>query len=240
PGGDAAIRHPYRVALAHLHAAGENDLSSVGRRLFTEIDCSELDLVVQQIEKNLNCIATSSAGRLFDAVSAILGVCHEISYEAQAAIELESLIDQGRAEPEGGHPADDVSGGAGEASEPHYPYELIEAERGFVVDTGPTVLAVLADVLAGTPREIVSRAFHNTVVRFATDACSVIARASGIDTVALSGGVFQNRYLLTKLVTSLETGGFRVLLNREVPMSDGGVSLGQAVVAGERAARGLE
>ncbi|MCK4512448.1 carbamoyltransferase HypF, partial [bacterium] len=224
PGGDAAIRHPYRVALAHLHAAGESDLAGVGRRLFPEIDAGELDLVVQQIEKNLNCIATSSAGRLFDAVSAILGICHEISYEAQAAIELESIIDQGRSEP----------------GEPHYPYELVDSERGFVVDTGPTVLAVLADVLADTPREIVARAFHNTVVRFATDACGVISRASGIDTVALSGGVFQNRYLLTKLVTTLETSGFRVLLNREVPMTDGGVSLGQAVVAGERAARGLE
>ncbi len=232
PGGDAAIRHPYRVALAHLHAAGEGDLSSVGRRLFPEIDRDELDLVVQQIEKNVNCIATSSAGRLFDAVSAILGVCHEISYEAQAAIELESLINR----EEGGQD----SGCPGETSEPHYPYELIEAERGFVIDAGPTVLAVLADVLAGTPREVIAHAFHNTVVRFAADACGVIARAANIDTVALSGGVFQNRYLLKRLVSSLETRGFRVLLNREVPANDGGVSLGQAVVAGERAARGLE
>ncbi len=224
PGGDSAIRHPYRVALAHLHAAGESNLSGVGRRLFPEIDVGELDLVVQQIERNLNCIATSSAGRLFDAVSAILGVCHEISYEAQAAIELESLINR------------DDDG----ASEPHYPYALVDSERGFVVDAGPTVLAVLADMLAGTPREVVARAFHNTVVRFAADACGVVARATGIGTVALSGGVFQNRYLLTKLVSLLETGGFRVLLNREVPANDGGVSLGQAVVAGERAARGLE
>ncbi len=240
PGGDAAIRHPYRVALAHLHAAGESDLSGVGHCLFPEIDGGELDLVVQQIEKNLNCIATSSAGRLFDAVSAILGVCHEISYEAQAAIELESRINRDGTGRPADRPRESASTDGGYASGPHYPYELIEAERGFVVDAGPTVLAVLADVLAGTRRAIVAEAFHNTVVRFAADGCGVIARASGIRTVALSGGVFQNRYILTNLVSSLETSGFRVLLNREVPANDGGVSLGQAVVAGERAARGLE
>ncbi len=231
PGGDAAVRHPYRVALSHLHAAGEADSAEWGRRLFPLVDAGEIDLVAQQIAKRVNCIDTSSAGRLFDAVSALLGVCTEISYEAQAAIELESLIDRSSASVNGG---------------PYYPFSLDPGrdeqgrERGFVVDAGPAILAVLADVAAGTDRAVIAEAFHNTVARFSFEAARWISQVSGITTVALAGGVFQNRYLLVSLVELLERGGFRVLLNREVPTNDGGVSLGQAVVGGERARRGLE
>ncbi len=231
PGGDAAIRHPYRVALSHLHAAGEVGFADWGRKLFPLVDESEVNLVAQQIEKRVNCIDTSSAGRLFDAVSALLGVCAEITYEAQAAIELESLIDRRTAS---------VTEG------PYYPFELGPGntadgrERGFVIDAGPAVLAVLGDVAMGTDRRVVAEAFHNTVARFSFEAARWIAKVSGITTVALSGGVFQNRYLLASLVELLERGGFRVLLHREVPTNDGGVSLGQAVVGGERARGGLE
>jgi len=231
PGGDAAVRHPYRVALSHLHAAGEDDVAEWGVRLFPLVDESEIKLVSQQITKRVNCIDTSSAGRLFDAASALLGVCTEISYEAQAAIELESLVDRKTAS---------VTSG------PHYPFSLDPGrdangrERGFIIDAGPAVLGMLADVAAGTDRGLIAEAFHNTVARFSFDAARWISEISGLSTVALSGGVFQNRYLLASLVELLERGGFRVLLNREVPTNDGGVSLGQAVVGGERLRRGLE
>ncbi len=231
PGGDAAVRHPYRVALSHLHAAGEADPAGWGRQLFPRVDVNEIDLVAQQIDRGVNCIDTSSAGRLFDAVAALLGVCTEISYEAQAAIELESLINRATAS---------VTGG------PYYPFQLDPEsdtdgrERGFVIDAGPTILGVLGDVAAGTPREVIAEAFHNTVARLSFEAARWISQVSGLSTVALSGGVFQNRYLLASLVELLERGGFRVLLNQEVPTNDGGVSLGQAVVGGERLRRGLE
>lgn len=231
PGGDAAVKHPYRVALSHLHAAGEEGVAEWGAKLFPLVDESEIKLVTQQIEKRVNCIDTSSAGRLFDAASALLGVCAEISYEAQAAIELESLVDRSTASVMTG---------------PHYPFELGPGhtedgrERGFVIDAGPAVLGLLGDVASGTDRRVIAEAFHNTVARFSFEAARWIAQVSGITTVALSGGVFQNRYLLASLVELLERGGFRVLLNREVPTNDGGVSLGQAVVGGERARRGLE
>ncbi len=231
PGGDAAVRHPYRVALSHLHAAGEADPATWGTTLFPLVDAGEINLVAQQIAKRVNCIDTSSAGRLFDAVSALLGVCTEISYEAQAAIELESLIDRSTAS---------VTGG------PYYPFSLEPGhdedgrERGFIIDAGPAVLGVLGDVASGTDRAVIAEAFHNTVARFSLEAARWIAQVSGLSTVALSGGVFQNRYLLASLVELLERGGFRVLLNREVPTNDGGVSLGQAVVGGERRRRGLE
>jgi hydrogenase maturation protein HypF len=219
PGGDAAIRHPYRVALSHLHEAGERDLGARARELFPDVPEDERELVVQQIEKGVNVIDTSSAGRLFDAVSAILGICHEITYEAQAAIELESVAHEGEAHA--------------------YPTEIVEREGRLIVDPAPIVRAVVDDAARGALRGSVAGAFHNTVVGFCREAARRLRDARGIGTVALSGGVFQNRLLLRKLVDGLAGDGFRVLLHREVPTNDGGVSLGQAVVANERMVRGL-
>jgi hydrogenase maturation protein HypF len=218
PGGDAAIRHPYRVALSHMLAAGVDDPAGVARRLFGEVPDDERDLVLQQIGKRVNCIDTSSAGRLFDAVSAILGVCHEVSYEAQAAIELESLADP--------------------SVERVYPFELALEGGVLVADPRPIVRAVLEDRLAGVPVPEASGAFHNTVVALCRDAAVRLARELGLGRVALSGGVFQNRLLMRRLVAALESAGLAVLLHREVPTNDGGVSLGQAVVANARYMRG--
>ena len=223
PGGDAAIRHPYRVALSHLHAAGVGNLRDTATRMFGDVPADEMDLVVQQIEKGVNSIDTSSAGRLFDAASAILGVCHEISYEAQAAIELESLLgDAGRA------------GGAGA-----YPYDIAEEDETLIVDPSRTVLALAESAVRGDPRDRSASQFHETVVAFCREVCGRVAAARGIGTVALSGGVFQNRYLLKRLSEVLASDGLTVLVNREVPTNDGGVSLGQAIVASERARAGM-
>ena len=223
PGGDAAIRHPYRVALSHLHAAGVTDLVGTARAMFGDVPAEELDLVVQQIEKGVNSIDTSSAGRLFDAASAILGVCHEISYEAQAAIELESLV--GNA----GHTRDADA----------YPYDIADEDETLIVDPSRTVRALAESVMRGDPRDRSASQFHETVVAFCREVCGRVAAARGIGTVALSGGVFQNRYLLKRLSEVLASDGLTVLVNREVPTNDGGVSLGQAIVASERARAGI-
>jgi hydrogenase maturation protein HypF len=221
PGGDAAIRHPYRVALSHLHAAGVTDLAGTASEMFGDVPAEELDLVVQQIEKGVNSIDTSSAGRLFDAASAILGVCHEITYEAQAAIELESLLGN----------ADHVRDAGA------YPYDITEEDGALIVDPSRTVRALAESVSRGDPRDRSASQFHETVVAFCREVCGRIAAARGIGTVALSGGVFQNRYLLGRVSEVLASDGRRVLVNREVPTNDGGVSLGQAVIASERARR---
>jgi len=192
------------------------DLAALAAEFFPGVPEAERALVVQQIEKRVNCVDTSSAGRLFDAVSAIVGICREVSYEAQAAIELESLAD--------------------ERVERSYPFEIADVRGLVVVDPGPIVRAVVEDVRRGTAVPEISAAFHNTVVAFARAAAARLAAGTGLRTVALSGGVFQNRLLLRKLTSALERDRFHVLLHREVPTNDGGVSLGQAVVANERAA----
>jgi hydrogenase maturation protein HypF len=218
PGGDAAVRRPYRVALSHLYAAGGDSLIERSLPLFDGVPPAEIDLVRQQIAKRVNCVDTSSAGRLFDAVSALLGVCREVTYDAQAAIELESLVD----------------GGVTRA----YPYEIREEGGRLVIDPAPIVRAVAADATAGVVAGECAAALHNAVVSFCRDAASRIARGRGITRVALSGGVFQNRFLLRSLVRALESDGLTVLLNREVPANDGGVSLGQAAVAAWRRIHG--
>jgi hydrogenase maturation protein HypF len=191
--------------------------------MFGDVPTEELDLVVQQIEKGVNSIDTSSAGRLFDAASAILGVCHEISYEAQAAIELESLVgDTGRARDDGA-----------------YPYDIIEEDEALIVDPSRTVRALAESVKRGDPCDRAASQFHETVVAFCREVCGRVAAARGIGTVALSGGVFQNRYLLGRLSEVLASDGLRVLVNREVPTNDGGVSLGQAIIASARSRAGI-
>jgi hydrogenase maturation protein HypF len=218
PGGDAAVRRPCRVALSHLYAAGGDPLVERSLPLFDGIPAAEIDLVRQQIAKRVNCVDTSSAGRLFDAVSALLGVCREVTYDAQAAIELESLVDAG------------VSRA--------YPYELRADGGVIVIDPAPIVGAVAADALAGVAVGECAAAFHNAVVSFSMEAAGRIARERGIRSVALSGGVFQNRFLLRSLVRALESDGLGVLLNKEVPANDGGVSVGQAAVAAWRLVHG--
>lgn len=217
PGGDAAIRHPYRIALSYLASAGVGGDSERAQKLFPLVPAGELDLVEQQIAKRVNCVDTSSAGRLFDAVSALLGVCTSITYEAQAAIELESVADP--------------------SSHERYPYEILE-DDGLIVDPGSIVCSVLDAMRRGTAIAEIAGAFHNTVAAFCADVAVRLSGESGTRSVALSGGVFQNRLLLRKLVAMLESEGLRVLLPRGVPTNDGGVSLGQAVVANERFRRG--
>ncbi|OQY23863.1 MAG: carbamoyltransferase HypF [Chloroflexi bacterium] len=210
PGGDAAIRRPYRIALAHLWAAGvewEEDLSPVAAA-----SSIERAVLARQLERELNTVPTSSVGRLFDAVSALAGVRQEVNYEAQAAIELENLV------------LPDETGA--------YPFEL--ASYALRIDPAPCIRAVVADARAGTPAGVIAARFHNGLARMMRDVCLRLREESGLDEVALSGGVFQNVALLGKSVSLLREAGFTVYTHHLTPPNDGGISLGQAVVASAR------
>ncbi len=208
PGGDATVRKPYRAALAHLWAAGiewSGDLAPVAGA-----STDELAVLRRQLERDVHCIPTSSMGRLFDAVSSLIGLRHSVSYEAQAAIELEALASAYR----------------GEA--PTYAF----ARRGDEFDPAPMLGAMVADLADGCPTGAVALGFHLAVARLVSDSASALRRLHGLDVVVLSGGVFQN-VLLTGLVRANLGGlGFRVLTHRLVPPNDGGLALGQVAVAG--------
>jgi len=217
PGGEAAIKKPYRMALSYLHTllAEQSEKFSLEGLPISKLNPAELDIIIKQLKRRINCPLTSSAGRLFDAVSALTGVRQEIDYEAQAAIELEMLA------------AEEI----GEFEGRSYPFSIDELQGMRVIRLGELLSAVVQDVKNRVPISIISLKFHNTVAEIILRMCKLVAKETGITQVALSGGVFQNRLLLRLATAALQREGFNVLTHHLVPCNDGGISLGQAVVA---------
>jgi hydrogenase maturation protein HypF len=212
PGGEAAIKKPYRMALSYLYSLLGEDFPLGGLPL-SQLNPAELEIIKQQLKRGINSPLTSSAGRLFDAVSALAGVRQEIDYEAQAVIELEMLA------------PDEVEEGES------YPFSIVEYKGTRVVKLGELLSAVAQDARNRPPASVISLKFHHTMAEIITQMCKLIARESGINQVVLSGGVFQNRLLLKLATAALQREGFSVLTHHLVPCNDGGISLGQAVVA---------
>lgn len=208
PGGDAAIKRPARTALALLWSLGLD----WDERLAPAAEfCAEDQVRLRiQLEKKINTPLTSSMGRLFDAAAALAGVRQMVNYEGQAAIEFEALAD--------------------EAEAGSYPFELGQAR----VQTRSAVEALLADVLAGVPLPKISARFHNGIANVLRVAALEIKGQTGIQKVVLSGGVWQNITLLRRTLSLLGSDGFKVYIHREVPTNDGGLSLGQAVIAANK------
>ena len=214
PGGSAAIRQPWRMAVAQLVGLyGLEDTIKFPLPVTQETSERDIRLVARLVERGLNTPPTSSAGRLFDAVSALVGMpgSRRTTYEGQAAIELE-LAAEGPA----------TSG---------YPFRLRPEDDPCVVQTGDVLMGVVEDLLAGRSAGEVSAKFHRTVAEIVVSVCGVVREADGIDAVALSGGTFQNMLLLTQTVELLERESFVVYTHRRVPANDGGLALGQAVLA---------
>jgi hydrogenase maturation protein HypF len=213
-GGDAATLRPGRTATGYLlHLFGPQALQRV-HALATGVPAAERVVIAHQVATGLNTPATSSMGRLFDAVAAIAGIRQDISYEGQAAVELEMQA----------HLAGDAT------PDWRYRFAMHRETDGYVVDPAPVLAAILDDV-SRQPLPGVAKAFHDAVATMTLDVCRVLSRETGICTVALSGGVFQNRLLLTACRSLLTDAGFRVLLHTGLPANDGCISLGQAVVA---------
>jgi hydrogenase maturation protein HypF len=171
------------------------------------------------IQREVNTVMTSSCGRLFDAVASLIGLRHRNAYEGQAPIELENLQhsrETGR-----------------------YPWSIQEKSGTMILITSDIIKGIVEDLRKGVSRSIISRRFHNTLIRMFTEICVRLREESGIETVAMSGGAFQNATLLRGLAEALSHLGFKVLTHSKVPTNDGGLSLGQAVCAGLRTA-GIE
>jgi hydrogenase maturation protein HypF len=212
PGGDGAVRFPWRTGLSYLHHVFGKDLFGLSLPFIREIDRQEAAIICRMIEKRVNTPLTSSCGRLFDAISAIIGLRKRIAFEGQAAMELEMTQ------------APDEEGS--------YPWDTEKKDRRLILCTAPLIRGVVEDLEKGVGREIISSRFHNTLVDLFTGACLVLKERTGIQAVALSGGVFQNVTLQTGLLQSLTRHGFQVYSHTLVPANDGGIALGQAVCAG--------
>jgi hydrogenase maturation protein HypF len=209
PGSEMAIREPWRMGVSYLYKSMPENIDYIinnyGKEALT---------IIKMLQKNINCIETSSIGRLFDAISSIIGICNIVSYEGQASMELEALIE--------------------DESSSFYPYKLIKSDNEFLIDTMPLITALIKDKNIGTSKKVLSQRFHNTVIEFSVEVCKNLRALYNINVAVLSGGVFQNTYLLKYLTKALEQQGFVVYSHSSIPTNDGGISLGQTVIANEK------
>jgi len=212
PGVDSAAREPYRMAISYLYRTYTDQMQKLELPLLKKY-ADRLQPFITMMNKGINSPVTSSCGRLFDAVASLAGIRDVMSFEGQAPIELEMAID-----------------------EPHdlsYPYQVAAQDIGadFIISFEPMIREIVADIGINKTAAFISGRFHNTIAQVIADICGRISQREGIKLVALSGGVFQNLYLLTRTVDLLRQKQFRVLTHEQVPTNDGGIALGQAVIA---------
>jgi len=209
PGGDLATREPWRMALSYLLSLYGEVPDGLGT--FAGIAASELSLVAQATAKGVNAPLASSCGRLFDAVAALLGLRQRVSFEGQAAMQLEMIADPAQSQP--------------------YPYLLSQDAGGIIFDPLPLVEAITKDISSGRSAAEVAGRFHLTLAMMIAEVCAQIRLRTSLSLVVLSGGVFQNCLLTEMVLARLEKSEFKVLTHSLVPPNDGGLALGQAVVA---------
>lgn len=210
PGSAAAIKEPWRMAVSYLYDALGQDIWTLDLPLLRDIEENKLKLVIEMITKRVNSPDTSSLGRLFDGVAAIAGLRNYVAFEGQAAMELEMA-------------AEGVADRA-------YDFEWLTAES-IKIQTGPIIRGVVNDLLNGVAASVISARFHDTLIRLFAELSEIIRAKNSLNRLVLSGGVFQNSLLLTGLISALEKKGFEVFSHKLVPTNDGGICLGQAVVA---------
>jgi len=215
PGGAAAIREPWRMAMSYLAHCFGREFLKLDIPFVRQLNRPKVDLLLRMIEQGVNSPLTSSCGRLFDAVAALVGVRQEVNYEAQAAIELEMIISA----------SEDETG---------YPLELLPDGDGWIIGTRPLFEALLADLGRNLPVAAISQRFHNGLAEGLVQLATLLRKKTALRRVCLSGGTFHNVYLAQRLEARLSEAGLEVFTQKEVPSGDGGLSLGQALVAAAR------
>jgi len=217
PGGSAAILEPRRMAISYLFHHFGRTFWDLDIPFVRALDRRRTENLLKLIESRINSPLTSSTGRLFDAASAMMGIRETVNYEAQAAIELEAAIDE----------SDEHTG---------YPFAIREDGVGWIIDTRPLFEALAQDLREGVRTGVLSHRFHRGFVNVLARVADLVRERTGIDRICLSGGSFQNCFLSQHLQMRLEQQGFQVFIHAEVPCGDGGISLGQAMVAARRRA----
>ena len=208
PGGEKAIKEPWRMAISYLYPIYGRKLLKLSLPLKEVIEKKKIEKIIYMIEHGINCPLSSGLGRLFDAVSAMLGIKYYIDYSAQAAIELEMCQEE---------------------ADEGYEFFIDTKEMPWKIDPNPVISAIVEDLRRGVSRGIICGKFHKGIVNILVRICNLAREKTGLKKVALSGGVFQNAYLLTQMENKLKERGFVVYSHSQVPCNDGGISLGQAM-----------
>ncbi|MBC2582144.1 carbamoyltransferase HypF [Clostridium sp. DJ247] len=218
PGGDITVKEPWRMAVAYicnmfkLTEHLECSTSEKLKELLFELYGNKAVNLKTVIDADINCFETSSIGRFFDAAASLIGFRDVVTYEGQGAIELETIACTNCSD--------------------FYNYNIIEGHQ-HIIQTHNIISGIIEDRRMGIPQHIISAKFHNSIIMFTIDLCNIIRKATGVNKVALSGGVFQNSYILKNLARVLRESEFIVYTNKLVPTNDGGISLGQMVIANE-------
>ena len=210
PGGAAAIKEPWRMAISYLYNTYGMDLLNHKLAFLDGLSSNQITITTQMIEKGVNSPQTSSLGRFFDGIAALMNIRSKVAFEGQAAMELEMLAPG---------LSDDV-----------YEYAW-SSQGGYQIDPRPIIQGVVIDIENGMSPATISAKFHTTLINLFGDLCFILKQETGISQVALSGGCFQNAILLEGLAQALQTNGFKVLTHEKVPSNDGGICLGQAIIA---------
>lgn len=227
PGGEAAIKEPYRMAVSYLWKAYGSEAEPIINKIYGDSGIMILNI----IKRKINCPETSSMGRLFDAVSSLIGIRNKISYEGQASIELEAKINTHSTE--------------------YYPYkithlietntdhrlpdeQLLNSCSSYIIEPYETIKSIINDRFNKIPQDVMSIKFHNTIIKMALEICIKLKNATGISELALGGGVFQNSYLISNIIKVLSSAGFTVYTNKKLPCNDGCISFGQLAIANEK------
>ena len=209
PGGESAIKNPWKIAISLLYKTYNDEYIKYVPKHIN----NKTNIIKKMIDKNINSIETSSIGRLFDGISAMLGLIQEVSFEGEAAINLENI--------------------SNEKINDFYKYNIINKENILIIKIKDFIRSVVNDIRLNISNDVISAKFHNTIVEITNDMAKKIREINGINTVVLSGGVFQNKILLEKTVEKLENSGFKVYIHKIIPCNDSGISLGQLVIANE-------
>ena len=220
PGGAAAIREPWRMAVSYLAQHFGREFLKLDIPFVRQLDQRKVDFLLRMMEQGVNSPLTSSCGRLFDAVAALAGIRQQVNYEAQAAIELEMVMTMTAAE------------------DAPYPLKILPEGEHWIISTQPLFEALLDDLGRGLAPGAVSRRFHNGLVECFVELATLLREETALHRVCLSGGTFHNIYLSQRLEARLFEAGFQVFTQKEVPAGDGGLSLGQALVAAAKAGVG--
>lgn len=215
PGGEAAVRKPYRTAIGYLYQLLGAEVLTDDLPCLRYVDAIELGLIQKQVDKGLNTPLTSSCGRLFDAVAALTGICGEINYSAQAAIELEMTA-------------------FGSEAKESYRFAIGQENGIMTIKLADLFRDILTELNNDAATADIAARFHNTITAITVEVCQRLTRDNGIKVAALSGGCFQNRRLLENTITALQKCGFEVLTHNLAPPNDGCIALGQAVIASQK------
>lgn len=209
PGGDKAIEEPWRLAVSCLYRVFGRDIYELGIPLLKDIAPGKIDFVIESIEKQINCHLSSGVGRLFDAVSALCGLCHYSTFEAEGPMRIESVIDYSQT-------------------------GFYDFEVGKTIDTSMMFRQIVSDLQHQVKVPVISAKFHQTIIQMVMETVQKISLATGLKQVVLSGGIFQNRYIVERSEKNLSEKGFEVYTQQKVPSNDGGIALGQIAIAGMR------